>query len=155
MSLRTVLVVVVVALLALFTAVNWQTFVTPTDLNLVVTQVHAPLGLVLLGFTAALVAVLLGYALKVQINALSDARKQSEELRRQRELADQAEASRFTELRGYLEQELAALRQAQQEAGQQLRGELAATANTLAASIGELDERIERALPPTPPERMP
>jgi uncharacterized integral membrane protein len=154
MSLRSILVIVVVALLALFAAVNWQTFVTPTDLNLVVTRVEAPLGLVMLGFTALLVAVLLAYALKVQVNALSDSRKQSEELRRQRELADQAEASRFTDLRRYLEQEMAALRQAQEGGARQLRDELADTANSLAASIGELDDRIERALP-TPPERMP
>jgi uncharacterized integral membrane protein len=154
MSMRTVLVLVVVALLALFTVVNWQTFITPTELNLVVARVQAPLGLVMLGFTAVLAAVLLAYALKVQVNALSDSRRQSEELRRQRELADQAEASRFTELRSFLEQEMAALRKTQQDAGQQLRGELIDTANSLAASIGELDERIERALP-TPPERMP
>lgn len=154
MSLRSVMVVVVVALLALFTVMNWETFNTPTDLNLVVAHVRAPLGLVMLGFTAVLAAVLLAYALKVQVNALSDSRRQAEELRHQRELADQAEASRFTELRGYLEQELAALREAQREAGQQLRGELTDIANSLAASIGELDERIERALP-TPPERMP
>jgi len=154
MSMRTVLVLVVVALLALFTVVNWQTFITPTELNLVVARVQAPLGLVMLGFTAVLAAVLLAYALKVQVNALSDSRRQSEELRRQRELADQAEASRFTELRSFLEQEMAALRKTQQDAGQQLRGELVDTANSLAASIGELDERIERALP-TPPERMP
>jgi len=154
MSLRSIMVIVVIALLALFAAVNWQTFITPTDLSLVVTHVQAPLGLVMLGFTALLVAVLLAYALKVQVNALSDSRKQSEELRRQRELADQAEASRFTDLRRYLEQEMAALRQAQADGAQQLRGELADAANSLAASIGELDERIERALP-TPPERMP
>ena len=154
MSLRTILLVAVVALLALFTVVNWQTFITPTDLNLVVARVQAPLGLVMLGFTAVLAAVLLAYALKVQINALSDSRKQSEELRRQRELADQAEASRFTDLRNYLEQELQALRNAQQEAGRQLRSDLADTANSLAASSGELDEQIERALP-IPPERMP
>ena len=154
MSLRTVLVIVVIALLALFTAVNWQTFITPTELNLVVARAEAPLGLVMLGFTAVIVALLLAYALKVQFNALSDTRKQTEELRRQRELADQAEASRFTELRSFLEQEMAALRQVQQDAGQQLRGDLADTANSLAASIGELDERIERALP-TPPDRMP
>jgi uncharacterized integral membrane protein len=154
MSLRSILVVVVVVLLALFVAMNWQTFITPTDLNLLVAHVEAPLGLVMLGFTAVLAAVLLGYALKVQINALSDSRRQSGELRRQRELADQAEASRFTELRSYLEQEMQSLRHAQEEASRQLRADLAETANSLAASIGELDERIERALP-TPPERMP
>lgn len=154
MSVRSLLVVIVLGLLAIFTIVNWGTFITPTHLSLVVTSVEAPLGLVMLGFTAVLAAVLLAYALKVQINALSDTRRQSEELRRQRELADQAEASRFTELRQFLEQELASVKQAQQDSEQRLRDELATSTNTLAACIGEVDERLERQSP-TPPERMP
>jgi len=154
MSFRSLLVVIVVGLLAVFAIVNWGTFVTPTSLSLVITHVEAPLGLVMLGFTAVLAAVLLAYALKVQVNALSDSRRQSEELRRQRELADQAEASRFTELRQYLERELEALRQAQQESEARLRDELASSTNTLSACIGEVDERLERASP-TPPEHMP
>lgn len=154
MSVRSLLVVIVLGLLAIFAIVNWGTFITPTHLSLVVTSVEAPLGLVMLGFTAVLAAVLLAYALKVQINALSDTRRQSEELRRQRELADQAEASRFTELRQYLEQELASVKQAQQDSEQRFRDELATSTNTLAACIGEVDERLERQSP-TPPERMP
>jgi uncharacterized integral membrane protein len=154
MSVRSLLVIVVVGLLAIFAVVNWGTFVTPTRLSLVVTSVEAPLGLVMLGFTAVLAAVLLAYALKVQVNALSEGRRQAEELRRQRELADQAEASRFTELRQYLERELGSLRQAQKESEGRLREELVSSTNTLSACIGEVDERLERASP-TPPERMP
>lgn len=154
MSIRTFLVLVVSGLLALFTVVNWSTFVTPTHLSLVVTSVDAPLGLMMLGFTAALAAVLLFYALRVQVNALSDGRRQAEELRRQRELADQAEASRFTELRAYLDQELASLKQAQQAATERLHGELVAATNTLSACIGEVDDRLERQWP-TPPDRRP
>jgi uncharacterized integral membrane protein len=154
MSVRSLLVLIVVGLLAIFAMANWGTFVTPTPLSLVVTTVEAPLGLVMLGFTAVLAAVLLAYALKLQVNALSDSRRQSEELRRQRELADQAEASRFTELRQYLERELQVLKQAQQESEGRLREELVSSTNTLSACIGEVDERLERASP-TPPERMP
>lgn len=154
MSVRTILVLVVSGLLALFTVVNWSTFITPTHLSLVVTSVDAPLGLVMLGFTAALAAVLLFYALKVQINALSDSRKQAEELRRQRELADQAEASRFTELRTYLDQQLASLRQAQQAGAERLHAEITAATNTLSACIGEVDDRLERQWP-TSPDRQP
>lgn len=154
MRIRTILVLVVSGLLALFTVVNWSTFVTPTHLSLVVTSVDAPLGLVMLGFTVALAAVLLGYALKVQINALSDSRRQSQELRRLRELAEQAEASRFTELRKYLDQELASLRQAQQSVAERLHEEITVATNTLSACIGEVDDRLERQWP-TPPERKP
>jgi uncharacterized integral membrane protein len=154
MNLRSVLIVVVLGLLAIFAMVNWGTFIAPTRLSLVVTSVEAPLGLMMLGFTAVLAAVLFWYALKVQFGALSDSRRQADELRRQRELADQAEASRFTELKQYLERELAALRQAQQGSEQRLREELVAATNTLSACIGEVDERLERQSP-TAPEKMP
>ena len=154
MSIRTILVLFVSGLLALFTMVNWSTFITPTHLSLVLTSVDAPLGLVMLGFTAALAAVLLFYALKVQISALSDGRRQAEELRKQRELADQAEASRFTELRTYLDRELASLKQAQLAGAEKLHEEVSAAVNTLAACIGEVDDRLERQWP-TPPDRQP
>ena len=154
MTLRTALVIVVLGLLALFAMANWGTFVAPTRLSLIVTHVDAPLGLVMLGFTLLVAAVMLGYAFRVQMNALAESRRQAEELRRQRELADQAEASRFTEMRKYLEQELASLREGQQAAEQRLHQELAAATNTLAACVGEVDERLERQWP-TPPERMP
>jgi hypothetical protein len=65
-----------------------------------------------------------------------------------------AEVSRFTELRQYLEQELAALKQAQRESEQRLRDEMQNTVNTLSACVGELDDRLERQFP-SPPERQP
>ena len=122
--------------------------------SLVFTRVEAPLGLIMLGFTALLTVVFLGYVRFVQMSALSASRKHSEELRHQRELADRAEASRFTELRHFLVGELEGLRQSQLDSEGRLRDELASTANSLAASIGELDERVER-MAPTPPERQP
>ncbi|MDH4166516.1 MAG: LapA family protein [Gammaproteobacteria bacterium] len=154
MSFLTLLVMAVLALLGLFAAVNWDVFIAPTHLSLIVTSVDAPLGLVMLGFAALLVAVLMGYALKVQFIALADSRKQTEELRRQRELADQAEASRFTDLKKHLDQEIALLRQAQLAGADRLHEEIVASTNTLAACIGEVDERLERQWP-VPLERQP
>ena len=154
MSPRTLLLVLLLGLLGVFAIVNWGVFITPTRLSLVVTSVDAPLGLVMLGFTAVLVVVLLAYTLKVQFSALAEGRRQAEELRRQRDLADKAEASRFTDLRRFVEQEMAGLKQFQQQSELRLREDLADVANSLAASIGEVDERLERQSP-TPPERMP
>jgi len=154
MSLRTLVLVLLLGLLGVFAIVNWGVFITPTRLSLVVTSVDAPLGLVMLGFTAVLVAVLLAYTLKVQFSALAEGRRQAEELRRQRDLADKAEASRFTDLRRFVEQEMAGLKQFQQQSELRLREDLADVANSLSASIGEVDERLERQSP-TPPERMP
>ena len=154
MNIRSLTILVLLALLAVFAVVNWGTFISPTELSLVFTRVEAPLGLIMLGFTALLTVVFLGYVMFVQMSALSASRKHSEELRHQRELADRAEASRFTELRQFLVGELEGLRQSQLDSEGRLRDELASTANSLAASIGELDERVER-MAPTPPERQP
>ena len=153
MSARSIAILVVLSLLALFAIVNWSAFIAPTHLSLLFTSFDAPLGLVMLGCTAVLVAIVFSYMLKHQVLAFSESRKQSEELRRQRELADQAEASRFTELRKYLEQEMASLRQAQQASLMQLREELTTSTNTLAACIGEIDERLDRQLPLSPEQQ--
>jgi len=154
MNIRSLTILVLLALLGVFAVVNWGTFISPTELSLVFTRVEAPLGLVMLGFTALLTVVFLGYVMFVQMSALSASRKHSEELRHQRELADRAEASRFTKLRQFLAGELEGLRKSQLDSEGRLRDELASTANSLAASIGELDERVER-MAPTPPQRQP
>jgi uncharacterized integral membrane protein len=154
MTVRTVALLILPALLVLFAVFNWGTFIAPTRLSLLVTSVEAPLGLVMLGFVALLTVVFLGYLMFVQASALAAGRRQADELRQQRELADKAEASRFTELREYLAGEFEALRAAQNDSAARLRQELTETASGLAASIGEVDDRLERQWP-TPPERQP
>jgi hypothetical protein len=57
---------------------------------------------------------------------LLEARRHAKELQAQRELADQAEVSRFTELRAYLDTRLSELE------------------NSLSAQIGEMRERLDR-----------
>lgn len=150
MNVRSLLIVLLLVLLAVFSVVNWQAFNTPTELSVLFARVEAPLGLLMLGFTAVLTAVFLAYVVFVQMNALSANRKHAEELRRQRELADQAEASRFTELRQYLEQEIAGLREAQTASEGRLREEINTAANSLAAAVGEVDDRMARQFPTTP-----
>jgi uncharacterized heparinase superfamily protein len=94
-----------------------------------------------------LAAALLSYALKVQFDALRDRRRLAEELRQQRALADQAEASRFTELRASLDAQFSTLRDAQSQSAQELKEALTTATNTLAACIGQVDERLERQWP--------
>ena len=154
MSVRTVVIAVTLSLLVLFALINWSAFVAPTHLSLLVTSIDAPLGLIMLGITALIAAVLLSFVLKVHITALADSRKQSAEMRTQRELASQAEASRLTELQKYIETEIRTLREAQEASARQLREDLTAATNSLAASIGEIDERLERQIP-TPPALQP
>ena len=99
MTLRTLLFLVVFGALAAFVLVNWQVLNTPTTLSLAFTEVQAPLGLVMLAFIVLVTVLLLGYIVYLQMSGLLESRRHGKEMQAQRELADQAESSRFTELR--------------------------------------------------------
>jgi uncharacterized integral membrane protein len=127
MPLRTVVLLVILVAVAIFAALNWSAFMAPTTLSLGVAQIQAPLGLIMLGLVAVLTTLFLLYVVYLQTSVLLEARRHAKQLQVQRELADQAEASRFTELRTYLESRLSELE------------------NSLSAHIGELRDRLERS----------
>jgi uncharacterized integral membrane protein len=106
MPLRTVVLLVVLTLIALFAALNWTAFVAPTTLSFGVAQVQAPLGLIMLGLLAILTALFLLYVAYLQTTVILEWRRHAKELQAQRERADQAEASRFTELRAHVDRRL-------------------------------------------------
>jgi len=106
MPLRTVLLLVLLIAIALFAALNWSAFLTPTTLSLGVTQVQAPLGLIMLGLIAVITTLFLAYLVYLQTTVLMESRRHAKELQAQRELADQAEASRFTDLRAHVDTRL-------------------------------------------------
>jgi hypothetical protein len=152
MSIRLVLLLLVFAVLAVFTAVNWPAFIAPSSLSLLVTTVEAPLGLIMLVITVLLAALFLVYAVYLQTSVLLEARQHARELKAQRELADQAEASRFTSLHNFLEGELLQLaaesKQSRSEllarleqVERELRTSVEQSGNTLAAYLGEMEER--------------
>lgn len=155
MSLQFVLLLVLIAALALFAIVNWAAFTAPTTLSLLVGSVQAPLGLIMLLITGFLAAIFLAYAFYHQTSALLETRRMARELQTQRELADQAEASRLAELRASLDTRFdrleVALRAGRTEGVSDLArvtGELRLgidqAINGLAAQIAELDDRIAR-----------
>jgi len=155
MNLRTVLIIVLLALFAGFVALNWSVITAPTTLSFGFWTAQAPLGLLLLGFTVLIAAMFLFLLVIQQATVLVETRRAAKELTAQRALADQAEASRFTALGERLDQELrrldaqAATRQdalAQRLNGleQALRTHVDQASNSLAAFIGELDDRVER-----------
>jgi hypothetical protein len=96
----------------------------------------------------------------MQASTLMEARRLHRELQAQRELADKAEASRFVELRSYVGEELqrsvAAANRGHEELLSRLthvegalRLALEHNANSVAASLGEFEDRLERGdLPP-------
>jgi uncharacterized integral membrane protein len=141
--LRALAFFLVLVLVGVFALVNWDAFAAPTPLSVGFTTVQAPLGLIMLGLIAFLCVLFTVWVVSLQATSLLDARRQTKELQAQRDLADKAEASRFTELRSEL---MARLDRLQTES----RSALEHNANAVAAHLGELEDRLERArlLPP-------
>jgi uncharacterized integral membrane protein len=155
MYLRTLLIVVVLGALALFAAMNWSAFTTPTTLALLFTTVEAPLGLILLVVIGVLSALFLIYLVYWQSSVLVENRRHTRELQVLREIADNAEASRLVQLRSAMETELSELgeRSAEfktailarlDEIERDLRSTIEQSINALAAYIGEVEDRLER-----------
>lgn len=121
MSLRTVVALLVLVALAIFVAANWTAFTAPASLSLIVGTVEAPLGIVMLGITAAIAALFLAYAFYLHATTLSETRRMSRDVEAQRDLAERAEASRLNELRATLETRIDRLQEALGTLATQLR----------------------------------
>ena len=133
MGILGTVILVALALLALFAAMNWAALSAPTALSFFGVGVEGPLGLILLGTALAFGLLFLAYAAMQRTAMLMESRRHAQELKAQRDLAERAEASRLSELRQQLERDFAALRATIEE-----------STNSLAASIGQLDEKLER-----------
>lgn len=155
MKLPTLLLLLVLTLIAAFAALNWNVFMAPTELSLGYTSIQMPLGLVMLGLLVFMTALFLMFAVYMQATMLLESRRHTKEMHANRELADKAEASRFTELRAVLESELknqeqrvsdshAGLLARMDQLEKDMRLQVEQSGNTLAAYIGELEDRLEK-----------
>jgi len=142
MRTRTLFLLLLGSLIAAFAALNWAAFTVPSRLSVGVTTIEAPLGVILLGLLVLIALVFAVYAAFWQGAVLLDARRHAKEMQSQRQLADQAEASRFTELRIALHSELAQLGERLSASQDALRLEMRENTNSLAAMLGEMDDRL-------------
>jgi uncharacterized integral membrane protein len=155
MKIRALILAIPLGLLLIFTLANWGAITTPTPISLLVGRIDAPLGLILLMFLVVVTVVFLLLMVAQQATVIVETRRAAKELTAQRVLADQAEASRFTELRRHLDVRLDRVHEEMRspedavnaridrlEAA--LREAIEHTGNTLAAYIGEVDDRVER-----------
>jgi uncharacterized integral membrane protein/regulator of replication initiation timing len=151
MNLRNLTVLVLLLLVALFAGLNWPLFTAPSEINLLFTRVSAPLGLILLGVIALLSLLYFIFIAMIETGALIEIRRYARQVEQARKLADQAEASRFKELKGYLEQELSALAQGQSglrehvsfEVGE-ARKALSLEHDTLKSQHAEISGRVDQ-----------
>ncbi len=156
MRIRTIVFILAIALVAAFVALNLNEFMHVSMLSLGFTTIEVSLGLVMLVLLGAATVIFLGSALYMQSTNLLEMRKHTRELNTQRELADKAEASRFTELQTFLAAQATAQQQreaatvaamaerfAQQQ--QALLARIEQSDNSTAAFMGQLEDKLERA----------
>lgn len=152
---RTIFLIIGIVLVAAFAALNVDEFTRTSVLSLGFTTVELPLGLVMLALLVASMLVFLATTIYMQSAHMIETRNYARELSSQRVLADQAEASRFTELRQYMEAQATASQQreaAATAASNELQAEnlaallsrLDVSDNTTAAYMGQLEDRLER-----------
>jgi uncharacterized integral membrane protein len=164
MKLRTWILLIVFGAVAAFAALNWSAFTSSTTLSLGFTEIQAPLGIIMLGLLAFLSALFLAFVVYLQSSVLLEARRHARELQTHRELADQAEASRFTELRAFLEVELKRLADQDTESrslvlqrldqlDRDSRSAQEQSENAIAAYMGEFEDRLDKAALRLPVDR--
>jgi len=126
-------------LLAVFTLANWAVLTAPTTLSFVAFNIEGPLGVILLCITLVLVVLFVLYALTLRTNMLMESHHLNQELQAQRKLAESAETSRFNELHTQIDARM-------DTAEQSMKLAIDEATNSLAALVGEMDDKIDRAL---------
>ena len=150
MNSRTLVLLLIVAATAALAVLNWTALSEPSPISLGVTTVDAPLGLIMLGLTVLLGVFFIAYVLSLQGSVLLDTPRHTKEMQAQRELPDKAEASRFTELRAFLENQHQQTQSQLMARLDALESRLAARAqesdNSTAAYVGQLEQQLRPRL---------
>lgn len=146
MHLRSLLLTLTLAAIAALAVLNWYTLATPVAMSLGVTTVEAPLGLIMLALTTLLAVLFIAYVLWLQGSVLLETRRHGKELQAQRELADKAEASRFTEMKVFLQGQSQETYSSLMARIETLESRLLARANesdnTTAAYVGQVEHQL-------------
>lgn len=106
MKIRTLSILLAFAAIAAFVALNWGAITTPTSLSLGIATVQAPLGFLLLALLSLFTILFAVFVVHSRTSGFFRERDHSREMKATQELADNAETSRFTELRDLLGPEL-------------------------------------------------
>ena len=150
---RIVFIVLAVLVVSGIAALNWPEFTRAEPLSFGVVTATVPIGVLLLSLMAIVLAVFLVSSAIQESRYLLEHRRHSRALHAQRELAEKAEASRFTDLRQQLDAYLQGTRHRDQVVATELEKRLMASHNelrahmdrmhqTLSARLGEIESRL-------------
>lgn len=138
MRIRTVGVLLVLILMAIFLVVNWTAVSQVTTVNLIFKEVQAPLGLIIVVGFAAIVGLMLIYSLVQQAGTLYEVKAAYKEARQARAMAEEADKSRIAEFRSEVEQRLGRI-----EALLEARtGELLQNSRTLEEKFAAFEDEV-------------
>jgi len=154
MRARMLLLVLAIVLVGAFAYQNWSQITTPSTLTFGVLEAAAPLGLILLTLLGITLLVALASTASMRTRSLVESRHHAKELQVQRDLAEKAEASRFTDLRQVLDTHLRESRQretvlnaemerAMAQHQRELRNQLEQMYHLLTSRLSELERRID------------
>ncbi len=102
MKIRTLLAAIALFAIAAFVALNWSAITMSTTLSLGVATIQAPLGFLMLALLVLFTALFLVFVIYSRTSGFFKERRHAHEMQATQELADNAETSRFTELRELL-----------------------------------------------------
>lgn len=153
MAIRTVVLILLTLLSALFLVVNWAGITASVPVNLVYTDTEAPLGLILLLVLGALWIAGIIWALLQQAATLLEIRKAYKDAESSRGLADDAEKSRFEATRKAVHDEIVAAQELftktanENDARQtELKEKLAARLDNLEKAVSLIDAKLDVVL---------
>ncbi len=164
MRLRTVFLVLAVAVVGALALLNATEIIRQVPVNLLWVQVEAPLGLVLLGLLATAVAISLSMGTTLRARHRHREQALSQAMQTQRDLDHRAEASHFSELRQTLDNLLRETRQRHDDIGgaveqslvrhqRETRTQLEGLHRAMGSRLGEMEARLEARLDGVAPSR--
>lgn len=157
MNIRLQLIILLVLAIGGLSFLNWEALTAVSTVSFGFTQTQAPLGLILLSLMSVLGVFFLAYILWLKGTVILDYHRHTKELKHQRELADKAEASRFTELREFLIQQHTEGQERVLNKIDDLEEHLYRRAddsdNSTAAYLGQIEDQLRQA-PATPQIEM-
>jgi hypothetical protein len=157
MRARMLFLVLAILVVAGFTALNLTEFMRYSPLNFGTRVIEAPLGLIMLAALAVVLLVFLISSAMHESRFLIESNRHAKSLQAQRDLAEKAEASRFTDLRQQLDTHLRENRQrdniaatefekTMMQSQRELRSQLDLINRTLDGRLTELESRLETRL---------
>jgi hypothetical protein len=160
MRARLFFILVAIVLVGGFAALNWSEVMRTSRLNFGLILAEASLGGILLAALAVTLLVFLVSSAIQESRNLIEWNRHSKALQAQRDLADRAEASRFTDLRQHIDTTLRESRQREViatsefeksllQSQRELRTQVEDMNRMLVARLGELEGRIDNRLQPS------